>query len=128
VATFECPVDEKFKQAYIKARPEDIRIIKSPVGMPGRVIANDFLRRLQNNDIPKPRCPFYCILSCERDAAGFCIADRLLSSFKGDIDDGLIFCGANVDRIDKIVSVHDLIEELIAEVKVSSLTLPKSTF
>ncbi len=124
VATTECPMAEEFKQLYVRACAEDIQIVESPVGMPGRVLTNPFLRQLQSGNIPKPHCPFHCILSCQKDKAGFCIADRLTNSFRGDVDNGLIFCGANVDRIDKIVSVHDLIEELIAEVKASPLTLP----
>lgn len=128
VATLECPVAEEFKQAYIKARQEDIEIVKSPVGMPGRVIVNPFLRQLQSGNVSKPHCPFYCILSCERDKAGFCIADRLLNSFRGDVDNGLIFCGANVYRINKIMSVHELISELMKGVEASKLTLPQSTF
>ncbi len=122
VATIECPVSDEFKQAYVNARLEDLRIIKSPVGMPGRVLANDFLRRLQSGHIPKPKCPFHCILSCERDAAGFCVAERLDNSYRGDVNEGLIFCGANVHRIDRIISVHELISGLMEEVKTSTLT------
>lgn len=123
VATVECPVSEEFKQAYIHARPEDVRIIKSPVGMPGRAIANSFLTRLHCGDIPTPSCPFHCILSCERDAAGFCIAERLHNSYTGNVNDGLIFCGANVSRIDRVMPVHDLVTELMDGVRASTLTL-----
>ncbi|MBU0707690.1 nitronate monooxygenase family protein [Patescibacteria group bacterium] len=121
VATTECPVSDEFKQAYVNARLEDLHIIKTPVGMPGRVLANDFLRRLQDGVIPKPNCPFHCILSCERDASGFCVAERLDNSYRGDVDNGLIFCGANVHRIDRIMSVHELISGLMEEVKASTL-------
>lgn len=126
VATHECPVSMEFKQAYIKATPGDIRITKTPVGMPGRVLNNEFLKRLEAGGVPKPRCPFHCILSCERDKAGFCIAEQLDNSFKGDIDNGLIFCGANVHRIDRIISVHELVSELMEGVKNSNRTLPRS--
>ena len=124
VATYECPVAEALKQAYIKASAEDIRIIKSPVGMPGRVLHNAFLQKLQKGEIPQTRCPFFCIHSCERDKAGFCIAEKLDNTFKGDVDNGLIFCGANVYRVDKIMTVHDLITELMAGVRASTLELP----
>jgi nitronate monooxygenase len=127
VATIECPVSDEFKRAYVNARPADVRIIKSPVGMPGRVLANDFLERLLAGDIPKPKCPFHCILSCERDAAGFCVAERLDHSFKGDTKNGLIFCGANVYRIDRIMSVHDLVTELMEGVRASPLTIDRAT-
>lgn len=123
VATHECPVSHAFKQAYVDATAEDVRIIKTPVGMPGRVLMNAFLERLQGDDIPRPSCPFHCILSCEREQAGFCIAERLANSFKGEIENGLIFCGANVPRIDRIVSVHELVAELMDGVKASKLKL-----
>ena len=124
VATHECPVAMEFKREYLNARPEDVRIIKSPVGMPGRVIANEFLRQLQGGDIPAPSCPFHCITSCERDAAGFCIAERLDNSYKGDVANGLIFCGANAPRVTRIMSVHELVTELMDGVRASTLTLP----
>lgn len=127
VATAECPVSENFKQAYIKARAEDIRIIKTPVGMPGRVLFNALIQQQQQGAMPQTRCPFYCIYSCERDKAGFCIAEKLANSFKGDIDNGLIFCGANVYRIDKILTVHELVAELMEGVKASTLELPDSS-
>jgi nitronate monooxygenase len=114
VATFECPVSEEFKQAYIRARQEDIMIIKSPVGMPGRAIMNPFLKKLTTEPLGKTICPYHCIDSCEREEAGYCIAVKLIDSFNGKVDEGLIFAGANVHRIDKILSVKELIDELIS--------------
>ncbi len=112
VATHECPVAEQFKQAYINAKQEDIMIIKSPVGMPGRAIMNPFLKKLNEEKFGKTICPYHCIDSCERDQAGYCIAVKLIDSFQGKVDEGLIFAGANVHRIDKILSVQELIDEL----------------
>jgi NAD(P)H-dependent flavin oxidoreductase YrpB (nitropropane dioxygenase family) len=112
VATHECPVHLSFKQAYIAAREQDIMIIKSPVGMPGRAIRNPFLIKLENEPASKTICPYYCIDSCKRDNAGYCIAEKLINSFNGELDDGLIFSGANVHRIDKILSIKELIDEL----------------
>lgn len=126
VATHECPVSLAFKQAYVDATEADVRIIKTPVGMPGRVLMNPFLQKLQHGDIPKPSCPFHCILSCERDQAGFCIAERLDNSFRGDLDNGLIFTGANVPRIDRIMSVHELVTELLDGLKASPRKLPST--
>ncbi len=112
VATRECPVAEEFKLAYIQAKKEDIMIIKSPVGMPGRAIMNPFLKKLTEDKPTKTICPYHCIDSCERDQAGYCIAVKLVDSFKGKIDEGLIFAGANVHRVNKILSVKELINEL----------------
>jgi nitronate monooxygenase len=112
VVTRECPVSEEFKQAYINARPEDVVIIKSPVGMPGRAIMNPFLKKLNAEQPGKTICPYHCIDSCQREKAGYCIAVKLIDSFNGQVDEGLIFAGANVHRVDKILSVHELIAEL----------------
>ena len=124
VATTECPVSQGFKQAYVDATVHDVQIIETPVGMPGRVLRNEFLKRLQLGYIPKPSCPFHCISSCKRELAGFCIAERLDYSFRGNTENGLIFTGANVTRIDRIVSVHELVTELMDGVRASPLTLP----
>ncbi|MFH1207126.1 MAG: nitronate monooxygenase family protein [Patescibacteria group bacterium] len=121
VATTECPVSQEFKQAYIQATADDITIITTPVGMPGRVIRNKFLTNLERGHIPKPSCPFHCIHSCGRDKAGFCIAERLANSFQGNVDEGLIFCGANVPHIDRIMPVRELVTELMDGVKASNL-------
>lgn len=109
VATHECPVHPSFKQEYIKVRQEDVMIIKSPVGMPGRAIHNPFLISLENKPDGKIKCPYNCIEGCERDNAGYCIAEKLINSYNGELDDRLIFSGANVHRIDKILLVKELI-------------------
>ncbi|MFA6587702.1 MAG: nitronate monooxygenase [Patescibacteria group bacterium] len=134
VATFECPVSERFKLEYVQAKPEDIRIIRTPVGMPGRVLNNKFLKELaklrenqrKGGETRKLSCPYHCLRSCEQEKALFCIAEQLDQSFDGEIDNGLIFCGANVYRIDRIMSVHELITELMDGVKASALTLPST--
>lgn len=114
VATYECDADIKFKEAYVNAKKEDICIIKSPVGMPGRAIRNKFLENLDSYKIN--RC-YNCIKTCDRKTVPYCITQALINSVTGDVDNGLIFCGSNVDRIKKIVKVKDLIDELINEVK-----------
>ena len=113
-ATYESAASPEFKQAYINARQKDIVIIESPVGMPGRAILNDFLQQLHTGNISKPQCPFHCIHSCKRDSAGFCIAERLNFSLHGKVKEGLLFCGANVYRIDNILSVAELMNELLS--------------
>lgn len=114
VATEECDADIKFKEAYVNAKKEDILIIKSPVGMPGRAIKNHFLDNLQNYKIEK--C-FNCIKTCDRKTVPYCITQALVNSVNGDIDNGLVFCGSNVDKINKITTVKELMNELVEEVK-----------
>jgi len=109
VATDECDADIRFKEAYVNVKKEDICIIKSPVGMPGRAIKNKFLENLDSYKIN--RC-YNCIKTCDRKTVPYCITQALINSVTGDVDNGLIFCGSNVDRVKEIVSVHDLIQEL----------------
>jgi len=115
VCTVECDVSAAFKQAYLDAKEEDIVIIDSPVGMPGRAIRNDFLKDLEAKGKLAVRCPYRCLTACKADHAHYCIAKALLNSYFGDVKNGLIFCGQNAHRIDKIVTVKELFAELVAE-------------
>lgn len=111
VATNECDADIKFKLAYVNCTKEDIKIVKSPVGMPGRAINNKFLERLYSNDLKVSKC-YNCLTPCNPATTPYCITEALINSVKGDIENGLIFCGANAYKIDKIQSVEDLLLEL----------------
>ena len=117
VCTVECGVSQEFKQSYIDAKEEDIVIIKSPVGMPGRAINNKFLKDLEIKGKLKIKCPYRCLSVCNVDKARYCIALALINSYFGDVDHGLIFCGQNAYRIDKIVTVKEIISDLLAELE-----------
>jgi nitronate monooxygenase len=117
VCTVECGVSKEFKQSYLDAKEEDIVIIKSPVGMPGRAIQNRFLQDLEIKGKLKIKCPYRCLSVCKVDEARYCIALALVNSYFGDVDHGLIFCGQNAYRIDKIVTVKELISDLLAELE-----------
>ena len=115
VATKECDADEKFKQAYIDAKEEDITIINSPVGMPGRALYNTFIQQSRDG-LTKPfKCVFHCVKTCNQEKTPYCIARVLLNAMRGHLEQGFAFCGANAYRIDSILSVHDLIESLRKE-------------
>jgi NAD(P)H-dependent flavin oxidoreductase YrpB (nitropropane dioxygenase family) len=117
VCTVECDVSAAFKQAYLDAKEEDIVIIDSPVGMPGRAIRNEFLKDLEAKGKLPVQCPYRCLTACKADKAHYCIAKVLLNSYFGDVKNGLIFCGQNAHRIDKIVTVRELIAELVSELQ-----------
>ena len=117
VCTTECNVSPEFKQAYINSCKEDIQIIKSPVGMPGRAINNPFLKNLEENGGGRIKCNYRCLKICKIESAKYCIAQALLNSYFGDVDNGLIFCGQNAYRIDKIISVKELMDELVSEME-----------
>ncbi|HDQ45949.1 MAG TPA: nitronate monooxygenase [bacterium] len=121
VATYECDADIKFKQAYVDAREEDIVIIQSPVGLPGRAIRNAFLDEVSAG-IKKPfHCPWKCLRTCELDESPYCIALALTQAQKGNLDHGFAFAGANAWRVDEITSVKALIESLAEEYAAASL-------
>jgi nitronate monooxygenase len=115
VGTVECDVSQEFKQAYLDAKEEDITLIQSPVGLPGRAIRNKFLRDLEIQGRFKDKCPYKCLTSCKIGEAKYCIAKALLNSYFGDVDHGLIFAGHNAYRVNKIVTVKDLFAELLQE-------------
>ncbi len=117
VCTEECGVSPEFKQAYLDAKEEDIAIIKSPVGMPGRAIHNKFLKDIEIKGKLKITCPYRCLTLCKVSEAKYCIALALLNSYFGDVDHGLIFCGQNAYRVNEIVKVKDIIAELLSELE-----------
>ncbi|MFC1619347.1 NAD(P)H-dependent flavin oxidoreductase [Candidatus Neomarinimicrobiota bacterium] len=115
VGTVECGVSQEFKQAYLDAKEEDITLIQSPVGLPGRAIRNKFLRDLEIEGRFKDKCPYKCLTSCKIGEAKYCIAKALLNSYFGDVDHGLIFAGHNAYRVNRIMTVKDLFAELLQE-------------
>ena len=111
-ATDECDADIKFKEAYISAQKEDIVIIQSPVGMPGRALRNKFIRKLEESGSQIKSC-FRCLTGCNPGIAPYCISTALINAVRGNIDEGLVFAGSNVYRIDRMMSVKALFKELL---------------
>lgn len=112
IATHECDADIRFKQAYLACAREDIVIIQSPVGLPGRAIRSRFLDDVARGLKKHFRCPSHCLESCGAKKARYCIAEALDSARRGNFDDGFAFCGANAHRVTAIVSVKELITAL----------------
>lgn len=122
VATEECDASLKYKEAYIQAKTEDTEIIHSPVGMPGRAIRNLFLERMQAGQERIRGC-YNCLKACNPKTASYCITQALINAVKGDVENGLIFCGAKVGKIKKITTVKEVIEELSIGWKTASVTI-----
>lgn len=110
VTTVECDASDAYKQAYINAQKEDIEIIKSPVGMPGRAIHNAFLDKVKAGERFMRGCR-QCIKTCKPDTAPYCITEVLINAVEGRLDEGLIFCGSNAYRAEKIETVARIMEE-----------------
>lgn len=113
VVTEECDAPEDFKKRYLNAEEKDIRILKSPVGMPGRAINNTFLETSKVEQIPIETCRDCLALKhCDRTTIPYCISEALLNSVRGNTENGLLFCGANVFRVKAKTTVKSLIDEL----------------
>lgn len=120
VTTYECDASIKFKQTYIDSSKEDIVIIKSPVGMPGRAIKNKFIDDANKGEKKPFKCPYHCIITCDYKNSPYCIALALLNARKGNLEHGFAFAGENAYRAKEIISVKELIESLIKEYKNAS--------
>ncbi len=115
VATEECDADPAFKEAYINCRKEDIKIIKSPVGMPGRAIGNTFITQVENGERTPYQCAFHCITTCKPESSPYCIGLALINACKGRLKNGFAFIGANGYRVKEITTVKKLMDELHEE-------------
>ena len=123
VATDECDANTEFKQKFVDCKKEDVTIIKSPVGLPGRAILNDYITQIREG-IKKPfSCPWKCLKTCTFKDVPYCIANALISAQKGIMDNGFAFAGSNAYLVDKIVSVKELFSELKDEFDNSALYL-----
>ncbi|MBQ8307517.1 MAG: nitronate monooxygenase, partial [Alistipes sp.] len=115
-----------FKQTYIDAREQDIEIIQSPVGMPGRAIRSSFLDKVREG-LKRPKaCPFNCIKTCDISRSPYCIMLALYNAFRGRLEQGYAFAGANAWRADKIQSVKELINTLSEEYEAFKAKLQRS--
>lgn len=115
VATHECDADEAFKQTYVDAKKEDMVVIKSPVGLPGRVVRNSFVDEINQGKRNPVKCPYHCIKTCKQSKSPFCIALALGNARKGKFKHGFAFAGKNAYRVEKIISVKELINSLKRE-------------
>jgi nitronate monooxygenase len=115
VATHECDADIRFKQAFLAARREDLVVIESPVGLPGRAIRNAFLDDVAAGNKRPYRCPWKCLRTCPFKQAPYCIGDALIQAKNGEMEKGFPFAGANAWRVREIVPVRTLMASLVEE-------------
>ncbi len=115
VTTNECDASEAFKQIYIDAKADDVEIIVSPVGMPGRAIRNAFLDKVKLGYKHPIKCPFKCIKTCDISSSPYCIINALFSAFKGKFNNGYAFAGTNAYLAEKIISVKETFNDIRRE-------------
>lgn len=114
VTTEECDADVRYKQAYLNAEKEEIAIVKSPVGMPGRAILNPLMKRVMLGEKIEHSPCHRCLAKCNPLQIPYCITDTLIAAVKGDTHNGLLFCGANAWKADKMETVEEVVASLFA--------------
>jgi len=113
VLTKECSVSDRFKQAMLNAEKDDITLIHSPVGLPGRALRTPFVEKLaKHEDVTTKECKYKCLKKCDHF---YCISDRLTKACEGDIDEGLFFSGENVYKLKDILSVREVFDNFVSQ-------------
>ena len=116
IGTYECDAHPEFKKVIMDAKEEDIKLLKSPVGLPARGVLTNLQTMIEEKTAPKVACISNCVAPCnsgvEAKAVGYCIADRLSDAYQGKTESGLFFTGANGYRVNKLYSVKELMKKL----------------
>ena len=115
--TLEGDADIRFKQALIDASEEDVVIIKSPVGIPGRALRSPFIEKYLEGTVESKPCFANCLSHCSyrTDKQAFCIAQALVDAYRGNWEEGLFFCGSNVGKIEKMENVEEIFRDLFGD-------------
>ncbi|MTI80942.1 MAG: nitronate monooxygenase [Firmicutes bacterium] len=116
VMSEECTVSDQFKEMYMNAKEDDVVLIKSPVGLPGRALNNPFVKAMQNGDAPRPETCENCLKECSRD---YCIMKALTNSCEGKVNEGVVFSGINVHKVNDILPVSKIFDRLLNEYAVA---------
>ena len=103
VASDECDAPEAIKQKYIHASSKDTLLLKTTVGLPGRMIANSFTDVLMNQEKVKIKHCHNCLKSCSHR---FCLLDSLFKTIDGDVENGIVFAGSRVSEVKEILPVR----------------------
>ena len=115
IATEECDASEVYKQRLLNARAEDITIVQSPVGMPGRALRSPLMERVEFGVQPRPERCINCLSACDCKTAPYCISKALIAAVRGDWENGLFFCGANAGAVDRISTVREQMDQIMKE-------------
>jgi len=117
IGTYECDAHANMKKVLLEAKEEDIQLMSSPVGYPAQGVRTKLTKMVEKREGPAVKCISNCVAPCNRGeeakVVGFCIADRLSDAYEGNLETGLFFSGTNGYRLDKIISVEELLTKLI---------------
>ncbi len=112
IITEEAGMDIKSKEVYINATADDVVVIKSPVGLPVRVLKTPLVERVLSGQREKFGCPYRCLRTCNPGKVPFCIAKALLATWGGDVENGLYMTGCNVDAMKEIIPLKKFFDTL----------------
>ena len=115
IATEECDASDGYKQRLLEARPEDITIVQSPVGMPGRALRSPLIRRVEAGAQPKPERCIKCLVPCDYKTTPYCISRALIDARNGDWENGLFFCGTNAGEVSRLSTVREQMDQIMDE-------------
>ena len=116
IPTYECDASMKYKEAFLKAKKEEVGLVSSPVGMPGRAFQNTFVQKTKQEKVPIKKC-YQCLTPCNLKTTPYCISRALIEAVKGNLDEGLIFTGAYGYMQDHLMHVEEVIHELMEDEK-----------
>lgn len=116
IPTYECDASMKYKEAFLKAKKEEVGLVSSPVGMPGRAFQNAFVQKTKKEKVPIKKC-YQCLTPCNLKTTPYCISRALIEAVKGNLDEGLIFTGAYGYMQDHLMHVEEVIHELMEDEK-----------
>lgn len=112
VTTKECDADIRYKNTYINCNKKQIKIVKSPVGMPARAIQNEFLERVEKERLAPKHC-YQCLAKCDRANIPYCITEALIHATKGEIENAILFCGADAYKETRIRTVKEVLGDFL---------------
>ncbi len=113
VLSQECDVADSFKQAFLDAEKDDIVLTSSPVGMPGRAINTPFIQAMaRGDDLSTKRCDYKCLKKCDHH---YCISERLMMARNGNVNEGLVFSGANTYKMKEILPVAEIFRQFVSQ-------------
>lgn len=138
LATEESSATAEYKQAVIDAKEEDIIVAHkpaSPCGLPFRVLKHSPMYVSTIKRLRAPKCDKGYVLlkdkegkftvcpAKESNESCFCICNGLLSSagYNPQEEEPLYTVGTNASRIDRIVSVKTLMDELAGRIAVPAI-------
>jgi len=113
VLSKECAVAQEFKNTFLRAGKDDIVLVQSPVGMPGRAINTPFVQKMaRGEDVSTQKCQFKCLKKCNHK---YCISERLNMARVGNVQEGLVFSGANTYKMKSILSVREIFNRFVRD-------------